>query len=274
MSSKTLAAVALAATLLLPTSAEALQADELLGLVAMPLAVAAVSEVTDMPMSELIDVVTLLNDAAVPPAQFVEVVRYAPVALVVEPVAGDQLPVAGAVASVPVRTPFVQFVRTQYEQGVVGIPLVTAIEREIREYGVSDVELDVIAAPSYELVDDDAFIPAPVRTRLAEQRSGHPHGGPPGQLKNERGLQTGAEVVHGQRRAKRHIDDDDRAERHVAKQAKRERPAKLAKRERVDAPRREPKVAKATKVKVQKQEHHGGGGHGGGGGKGKGKGKG
>jgi hypothetical protein len=30
----------------------------------------------------------------------------------------------------------------------------------------------------------------------------HPHGGPPGQLKKQLGLQTGAEVVHGEKRAR------------------------------------------------------------------------
>src|SRR5215212_7134211 len=77
---KRLAVASLLVTLL-PLRAAALETEDLLALVAMPLAVAAVSELTDVPENQLIDVVTLLNDAQVPPAQFVEVVRYAPVAL-------------------------------------------------------------------------------------------------------------------------------------------------------------------------------------------------
>src|SRR5687767_7788573 len=77
-------AAALFAAALIPTQAQALDNEELLALVAMPLAVAAVSEVTDVPMNDLIDIVSLMNDALVPPAQFIEVVRYAPVALVVD----------------------------------------------------------------------------------------------------------------------------------------------------------------------------------------------
>ena len=174
-------AVALVATaLFLPAPpAAALENEDLLALVAMPLAVAAVSEVTDVPMSDLIDVVTLLNDAAVPPAQFVEVVRYVPVAvLTVE----------------PERPRFVEFVRVSEREGLRGLALVTAIENELHRIGVPDAQLNVVA-PRLVLLDDrDRYIP--VTTRTAARRD-HPHGGPPGQLKKELGLQTGAEVVHG-----------------------------------------------------------------------------
>jgi hypothetical protein len=268
MNWKTLAAATLAVTLFLPVQAEALETNELLALVAMPLAVAAVSEVTDVPASDLIDVVTLLNDANVPPVQFVETVRYVPLALVVEE---------------PVRTPFVEFVRTRYQAGVVGIPLVTEIEREIRFYGIPDVELDVVAEPLYLVNRDDdfvaTFIPAPVRTRIAEHRSAHPHGGPPGQLKKQLGLQTGAEVVHGDRnRATRTVRvNDDRDDRAVTRKVKAEKAPKVkaAKAPKAD---RGDRVAKAPKVKGDKpgRGNNGGGdhGHGHGGGKGKGKGKG
>src|SRR5688572_24284381 len=150
MTWKTLAAATVAVALFLPVQAEALETNELLALVAMPLAVAAVSEITDVPTSDLIHVVTLMNDANVPPAQFVEVVRYAPVALVVEQ---------------PVRTPFVEFVRTRYQQGIVGLPLVMEIEREITFYGIPDVELDVIASPTFVVGNPD-FIPDRKSTRL------------------------------------------------------------------------------------------------------------
>jgi hypothetical protein len=126
---------------------------------AMPLAVAAVSELTGIPQNQLADLALTLNQANVPPAQFVEVVSYAPSTLVV------QQPVA-----IQPQPTFVDFVRTQTRQGVRGPALVTAIHQELPRYSTS------------------------VR--------GHPHGGPPGQLKKQLGLQTGAEVVHGSKRGR------------------------------------------------------------------------
>lgn len=110
---------------------------------AMPLAVAAVSELTGIPQNQLADLALTLNQANVPPAQFVEVVSYAPRTLVIQ-----QQPV---VVAQPQPT-FVDYVRTQTRHGVRGPALVTAI----RQYN-----------------------------------------GPPGQVKKQLGLKTGAEVVHG-----------------------------------------------------------------------------
>ena len=188
---KTLAA-ALFAAAIIPRPAQALENEDLLALVAMPLAVAAVSEVTDVPVNDLIDVVSLMNDAAVPPAQFIEVVRYAPVALIVE-------------APQP-QPAFPLFVRTQFNSGLRGTALVSSIEEHFQTFGVQGVDLDVVAPRVIDV--DENFVPQVVRTRIAERKS-HPHGGPPGQLKKERGLQTGAEVVHGERRGRG--NDDDRA---------------------------------------------------------------
>ena len=262
------------AALFLPAKAEALETNELLALVAMPLAVAAVSEVTDVPMSDLLDVVTLLNDANVPPVQFVEVVRYAPVALVVEE---------------PARTPFVDFVRTRYDAGVLGVPLVTEIEREIRFYGVPDVELDVVAP---RVIDTNAdFIPAPVRTRIVEYRRAHPHGGPPGQLKKERGVQTGAEIVHGvrpgddrdDRNVRREERREDRREDRVKteraiEKAERKAEQKAEKRAERQIEKRERQVEKNVEKRIekqqQKQDKHQARDNDNGGGQGKGKGKG
>ena len=89
---------------ILPLPLRALNTSEVLGLVAMPLAVAAVSEATGVPAAELGQVVASLNQASVPPAEFVQVIRYVPVALVVE----------------EERPRFVEFVRTQVDQGVTG----------------------------------------------------------------------------------------------------------------------------------------------------------
>lgn len=225
----------------LPRQAAALETKDLLSLVAMPLAVAAVSEITDVPVSDLVDVVTLLNDANVPPAQFIEVVRYAPVALVVD-----------------TEPHFDDVIRTQIDQGVSGPALVQVIERHYATVGLPEVHLD---APRVVSVVDDRFIPEVVTTRVAYVKA-HPHGGAPGQLKKVVRVQTGAEIVHRNR-----VRQDDR-DRVVVQKVHREKPAKA----------RVVKVEKAEKH-VGKQggggeKHDGGEKHGGGGGKGHGKGKG
>jgi len=118
---------------------------------AMPLAVAAVSQLTGIPQDQLADLAATLNQADVPPTQFVQVVSYAPRTLVV------QQPVT-QLAPAPQPT-FVDFVRTQTRQGVRGPALVTTIDRELPRFS-----------------------------------------GPPGQVKKQLGVQTGAEVVHGEKR--------------------------------------------------------------------------
>ena len=180
---KPIAALALLALLFVPVQAQALQADELLALVAMPLAVAAASEVTGIPMDDLSTLVATLNAADVAPVQIVEVVRYAPVALVVE----------------ESQPEFVPFVQTQFTQGVTGTSLVTVIEERLRT--VYDVTPQIVTPPPQVVVVEQNFIPPVVTTRIAERRA-HPHGGPPGQVKKQLGLKTGAEVVHGSKKAK------------------------------------------------------------------------
>ena len=180
---KPIAALALLALLFMPAQAQALQADELLALVAMPLAVAAASEVTGIPVNDLSTLVATLNAADVAPVQIVEVVRYAPVALVVE-------------AQQP---EFVPFVQTQVTQGVRATQLVTVIEERLRT--VYDVTPQIVTPPAQVLVVEQNFIPPVVTTRIAERRA-HPHGGPPGQVKKQLGLKTGAEVVHGSKKTR------------------------------------------------------------------------
>lgn len=178
---------------LLPLRAAALNTQDLLAVVAMPLAVAAVSDMRNVPRNDLMDLVALLNQAGVPPAQFVEVVRYVPVALVT--------PAGNGPA-------FVDYVRTQEQQGLRGTQLVTVIEERYRTIGVP-ADLDVVA-PRVVEVNRDTFVPETIRTRVNEitasnvntrraRWSSHPHGGPPGQLKKIEGVQTGAEIVHGNR---------------------------------------------------------------------------
>jgi hypothetical protein len=240
---KTLVSAMLAAALTLPAPrAAALEVDDdLLALVAMPLAVAAVSEITDVPANDLIDMVTLLNDANVPPVQFVEVVRYVPVALIVQ--------------EDTTQPRFIEVVREQEQSGVRGIQLVTFIEERLHTYGLPAVDFDVVA-PRLVEIEREQIVPTVVRTRIAEVRA-HPHGGPPGQLKKRAGVQTGAAVVHSTshnvttRVVPRSVDNDHDKPSHVTKERK----------------EKAPKVAKTAKV-----DKHADKGHGNGGGNGKDKG--
>lgn len=237
---------------LLPTRAPALETDDLVALAAMPLAVAAVSEITDVPVSDLIDVVTLLNQAEVPAVQFVEVVRYTPALIVtdIEPDFGDVL-------------------RAQIAAGLRGPDLFPVIEQQFVAYDLPVVDLN--AQQVVTVVDSPTFVPQVVTTRVATFRT-HPHGGPPGQLKKAVGVQTGAEIVHPNRA---------RARERVVASKPREAKVHRVKPERVK-PQRVDRVV--TQPKAHGNPHagsgpagnpgkgHGGGG--GGGGKGHGKGKG
>src|SRR5688500_7486984 len=102
---KKFAALIVLVVLGLPTGANALETDELIALTAMPLVVAAAAELTDVPTVELMSVVSTLNNAAVPPTQFVEVVRYAPIAIIS-----------------PTEPRFTTYVTTEYGRGIVGEP--------------------------------------------------------------------------------------------------------------------------------------------------------
>jgi hypothetical protein len=254
---KTLAVVVLTATVLAPVRAQALENEELLTLVAMPLAVAAVSEITDVPVNQLMDVVTLLNDAAVPPSQFIEVVRYVPVALVVE---------------MPGQPTFVEFLRNEEQQGVRGTALVTSIATQMQTYGLPDLDLAVTRPRTIDVVDG-SFIPKRVRTRMAEAKA-HPHGGPPGQLKKVAGVQTGAEIVHRDR-GKRDDDASNRVVTRVVQKKDDDKPK--ARKFEVESHGDDHPKAHAANGHGNGGDHgkgHGGGGHGKGHGNGKGKGKG
>lgn len=198
---KTLVFLTLVAALVMPAQpAAAIEVDnDLLALVAMPLAVAAVSEITDVPANDLIDVVTLLNDADVPPVQFVEVVRYVPVALVVE---DDTQP------------RFIEVVREQQRAGVTGPALMTFIEQRLHTFGVpATVDFDVVSTPRIVELERDEIVPTVVRTHVAEVKA-HPHGGPPGQLKKAAGVQTGAEIVHRNVKPKEKVHKVEKQKEH------------------------------------------------------------
>lgn len=144
--------------------------NDLLSLVAMPVAVAAVADLAGIPQQQLFDIVAQLNQANVPPPQFVEVVRYVPVAFV----------------DTNTSPQFVQYVTTQVSNGVTGPALATAVADRLRTYGAREIN---VVAPQPQPV----FVPQPAPVQIVRT---HPHGGPPGQLKKVYGLQTGAEVVH------------------------------------------------------------------------------
>ena len=182
-----------AATLLVPTKASALENEDLLALVAMPLAVAAVSEMTDVPTSDLMDVVTMLNNAAVPPPQFIETIRYIPVALVAD---GATDRGSDGVED----SDFVEYVRLREQEGLRGTALVTSIAERLLIYGLPEVDLAVTRPRTIDVVEGE-FLPQPVRLRLAEARR-HPHGGPPGQLKKAAGTRVVTQVVEDRKEAR------------------------------------------------------------------------
>jgi hypothetical protein len=158
---------------------------DLLAMALMPLAVSAVSDLAGVPHNDLVSFVQLLNAAAVPAPQFVEVVRYSPAVLLVE----------------ERRSPFVVYLQDRYDAGLRGDAFVTVIESRLRTYDdFGNFDLNV-TEPRIVTYQPDLFFPPVVRTRYIDSSS-HPHGGPPGQLKKEWGLQTGAEVVHGSSRGR------------------------------------------------------------------------
>ena len=169
-------------------------------LISLPLAVAEVASMHGVPPDQLASLIATLNNANMPPSQMIEVVRYVPVALVDDP------------------QPFVQFVQQQTTQGVTGRALYPVIVRRLQPYYPSTT-ISVVAPPpqpvfvarraaepvrTAPVVVNQPFVPQVVTRRTEEVRQ-HPHGGPPGQLKKQYGLQTGAQVVHA--------EGDDRRQR-------------------------------------------------------------
>lgn len=95
------------------------QAD-LLSYVAMPIAVSSVCDVRGVQTDRVGELVTYMDQANVAPADFVDVFRYVPVALVMRT---DR------------RPDFVEWVHGQVTQGVTGPTLVTAMETQLGTYG-------------------------------------------------------------------------------------------------------------------------------------------
>jgi len=177
--------------LLIPMQLAALSTEDLVSLVALPLAVAAVSDIAGVPQDQLADLVATLNGANVPVAQEIQMIRYVPVALV-----SDN------------GTPFVDFVQTQVTQGVTGPALVPVIVERLQTFYPGEERIVVVEAPPQPLLFEPVVVPQPIVVQqqplqqqpvIVETRPAHPHGGPPGQLKKQLGLKTGAEVMHGKR---------------------------------------------------------------------------
>ena len=154
-----------------------------LSLIGLPLAVAAVSDISGVPQDQLASLVATLNNANVAPVQEIQIIRYAPVALV-----SDN------------GLPFVQYVQQQTSQGVTGSALVPIVVQQLQTYYPAQTPIVVntpAPVPQRVVVERD-FTPPPVVVSRVQEIQRNPHGGPPGQLKKELGLKTGAEVVHGQ----------------------------------------------------------------------------
>src|SRR5207253_453874 len=154
----------------LPTQAWALSTNDLLSTIAMPLAVAAVSNVNGVPQSQLANLVVALNQANVPPTQFVQVIRYVPVALVDQNgqpfIAYVQQETTQDSANVPplqeieiIRyapvalvvdngQPFVQYVQQQVTQGVTGPALVPVVVQQLQTYYPAQTQIVVNPTPA------------------------------------------------------------------------------------------------------------------------------
>src|SRR5436190_19849515 len=134
--------ILLLAMLAIPAQMSAFSTQDELSLVAMPPAVAAVSDVTAVPQDQLADIVATLTQASDPPEQFVEVVRYVPVTY-------------GQTATGPT---FAEFVTTETTNGVTGPALVTSITRHLRTtYNVTPRL--VMTEPATTFVVERDYIP-------------------------------------------------------------------------------------------------------------------
>jgi hypothetical protein len=93
--------------------------NDVLSYVAMPLAVSSVCDVRGVQTDRVGELVTYMDQANVAPSDFVDVFRYVPVALVMRT---DR------------RPDFVAWVHGEVDRGVVGVDLVTGMERQLGTY--------------------------------------------------------------------------------------------------------------------------------------------
>src|SRR5205085_6615452 len=128
----------------IPPTISLAPADNPLARMALPLAVAAGSDVSGVPQNQPANLVATLNNANVPVTQEIQVVRYAPVALTVDN-----------------GQPFVNFVQTQVDQGITGPALVPVVTQRIQTF-VPDQRI-VMAPARVEPTDIDERFIAPVQ---------------------------------------------------------------------------------------------------------------
>jgi hypothetical protein len=141
---------------LLPIEAKAFNtydSSDVLSYVAMPLAVSAVCDVRGVQTNRVGELVTYMDQANVPPADFIDVFRYVPVALVLRT---DN------------RPDFVEWVHGEVDRGVVGEALVTSMESRLRTYdnyvpAASYRMRRHFAREPYEYAYDPDYVPVEIR---------------------------------------------------------------------------------------------------------------
>jgi hypothetical protein len=197
--------------------------DDPLALLEMPVAVTNACDL-GLPYDRVSGLVVELNLGGVPALQFVEVMRYAPAALV-----GND----GYYG----QPDFVQFVRTRRMGGVTGYPLVMAVDQQLRRYDVApQIDLtssgygnqaytQAYAVPppvqNYVAPVDVAYVPAIVHTRVAANvAAGRASFGQPGaavvatpQVQRLLGSPNGAAVVANPAEARRELARGNRTQR-------------------------------------------------------------
>ena len=145
----------LIAVAIVPLQAKALNTydrGDILSFVAMPLAVSAVCDVRGVQTDRVGQLAAYMDQANVSPADFIDVFRYVPVALVLRT---DN------------RPDFVEWVHGQVDRGLVGQGLVTAMETQLRTYD-TDVPLaryrpHRYASDEYEYAYEPDYVPLVIR---------------------------------------------------------------------------------------------------------------
>lgn len=168
-----------AVSLALASPAMALDTTHAVTLVEMPVAVTRVAEVQTVEQALFGELLDLLFDVELPPAEFIDIVRYAPVLLVEDRNPDQNL---------------IELIQLRQAQGLEGAALAQLVRQDLRTWGIPiESEIRVVDLPRVTTAE---FFPQIVVDRIGYDNV-HPHGGPPGQVKKRLGLQTGAEVVHG-----------------------------------------------------------------------------
>jgi hypothetical protein len=114
--------------------------SDVLSYVAMPLAVSAVCDVRGVQTDRVGQLVAYMDQANVAPADFIDVFRYVPVALVLRT---DN------------RPDFVEWVHGQVDRGLVGGGLVTAMETQLRTYDTEVPQAGYRSHRRYARNDDE-----------------------------------------------------------------------------------------------------------------------